>query len=281
MGCSTLVGRNEFWEPAINALEDVIKQLDTGTCSTPLNLYNIARKAGINPERLRAPNIISIDSLRELPRPLKKNLLYVIRLGQWHSGRAEFTICKASPGYHAEVISIKDVLSTPKLPVEPVKMPKWLLNIAMKIDTEALTFLAAGLLVEALAHGERAYILPSLRIGRAVFDFKPTPHGNILSYDGQVEVDAVLGKSFVFALEAKSLEKIDAIFKYKIAFSAQALANLVQQEVHPLISTIVRSGDKKRTLVTAVLLAPPARPGSPYIINSMKPYARLEQELLH
>ncbi len=275
--CLVMVGRGLFWERALTVLESVVKELDVGECSEPMELHEVAERAGIGSNRLRAPDIISIDAPDYLPDALRVNTLYVVRLGQWHSGRAMFTLCKASERYAEETISVDDICSVPRLPVEPVEVPEWLATIARVVNAEALAFMVASILVEALAQGERVYVLPSLRIGRIRFSFKPSSNSRMYEYHGQVEVDAALGRSFIFALEAKSFTRRRAVFKYKIAFSAQALAETTGREVHPLLSTIREEGEMKS--VTVALLSPPARPGHPYTINDMKPYARLDLTL--
>lgn len=266
-------GRETFWQRILSVLDGMVERLEEGECSEPLELRRVAERAGLDPGRLKAPDLISIDVVERLPAALRSRGLYVVRLGQRHTGTASFALCRASRGYTLETLGIDEVLAAPLLPVEPVALPEWLANMMGRVSTEALAFISAYILVEALARGERVYVLPSLRLGGAKFRFRPAPRAGVYAYHGQVEVDAVLGRRLVYALEAKSLRSRESrIFKYKVAFSAQALAELIGREVHPLLS-IVAGGCR---VVSVALLSPPARPGEPYPVAEMRPYARLE-----
>ena len=134
---------------------------------------------------------------------------------------------------------------------------------------EALASIAAPELIRVLEDsGGSVYTIPSLRFGHIEFKFRPSARSDTYTYSGQVEVDAVLGRSNVYALEAKALTRtvrsrdhviIRRYSVFKIAFSAQALVEVLRHEVQPVIAFI----DEREGLLRAVaaLLEPPATPG--------------------
>ncbi|WP_338251705.1 hypothetical protein [Pyrodictium abyssi] len=273
-----MVSRSEFWGRLLQHLSGIVEGLGEGECSKPLSLAEAAADIGVDYGRVKAPQLISIDVLEDLPRVLRSHGLYVVRLGQYHTGRASFILCRARPGYRREVLRPEDVSAAPRLPVEPRQPPRWVVELAGHLGAEALASVAAVELVEALARGGKVYMLSSLRFGNAVFRFQPSSCSETYTYRGQVEVDAVLGEGSVYTLEAKTLSRRRSVFKYKIAFSAQALAETLGQEVHPLVAFVEKRGGSLAAV--AALLAPAAVPGTPYPVEEMRPRVRLAVEIL-
>lgn len=277
-----------FWSLFLSGHETkhIVENLDEGHCSRPLSLYNICKRISEEDfcRRLKAPEVVSIDVVENLPAELRKQNVYVVRLGQYHTGRAAFIICRASPGYVKEALRSDDITRASSLG-EISDLPPWVSSLARQMGVEALASIAALELIRILEGGSGpVYTIPSLRFGHIEFKFQPSPRSSTYSYSGQVEIDAVLGRSSVYALEAKTITRTIrshdhivvrrySVFKYKIAFSAQALAEILNHEVRPVIAFIDEHKGSLRAV--AALLEPPARPGQPYPVTNMNPVFRL------
>ncbi len=108
------------------------------------------------------------------------------------------------------------------------------------------------------------YIVPSLRIGNASFGF--SINDKAFQYRGQVEIDAVIwARDKVFAIELKSIKKNSKMFKHKIVFSIQALANALNNKVYPILGLNIKEG--YRTRLYSALLLPEAEPNKIYEVN--------------
>ncbi len=103
-----IVSREKVWGKIIysSSISRYIDGLGIGECTDPYMLDDILGEIGIDHSRVKAPYIVSIDKYDDLPSILRRNHLYVVRLGQYHSGRASFTLCRASPSYIDETISV-------------------------------------------------------------------------------------------------------------------------------------------------------------------------------
>lgn len=74
----------------------------------------------------------------------------------------------------------------------------------------------------------------------------------------------------IYVVELKSFKhKLFKLFKYKIAFSAQALADTSARPVYPIVSLVYTIRRKEPRLIAA-LLEPPAEPGEPYPVHEMR-----------
>jgi len=265
-----MVTKNEFWNLLLTktSLSDEVSELKEGECTTSQDLYLLAKQAGIN-KHLNAPTLISLDTLRSLPKALKQRRLYVVRLGQRLSGRARFILCKACPGYKNETISVESLDRVPELPVSIGSLPKWAMKLATS-SKEATALLTVTHFVRTLSRSSEVFMLPSIRLGSVRFSFRPTKVSKTYTYWGQVEVDAALGDRQLFAVEAKYGR--GPLFKHKIAFSTLALAKLTKTPVHPIVAFVVRRGNSVEVLVAH--LSPPAEPimhTGRYVVEEMRP----------
>lgn len=246
-------------------LGDLVAGLREGECTCPLSLRELTSRAGLR-GALRAPALISLDSLEALPPSLRHRELYVIRLGQRHTGRALFTLCRARRGYRGEVIGANEIRRALASRVELSHVPSWAISLAERLGGESLALLATYLLLRRLSGSRETYLLPSVRLGAVRFEFKPTASASTYTYWGQVEIDAVLGADRVHALEAKA--RVRALFKHKIAFSALALASVLQEPVQPVVAFASRL--EGRLAVVVLFLKPPALAGQPYVIEDLR-----------
>ncbi len=277
-----------FWRLFLASpeMKHIIERLNEGWCSDPLSLYDVCKRISEEDfcRRLKAPEVVSIDVVENLPAELRKQNVYVVRLGQYHTGRAMFIVCRASPEYIHEALRSNDLMRAQSLG-EIRNLPSWISSLARQMGVEALASIAALELIRILEGGSGpVYTIPSLRFGHTEFKFQPSARSNAYTYSGQVEVDAVLGRLNVYALEAKALTRTVrsrdrviirrySVFKYKIVFSAQALAEVLNREVRPVIAFIDEHEGSLRAV--AALLEPPAKPEQVYPVTSLSPVSRL------
>jgi|GEM_PF-3220499 len=263
-----MVSKEKIWNLLIQKtnLGRIAKELREGKCSQPQDLRKLANEIGVS-GYLKAPELISLDSLERLPQALVKHKLYVIRLGQHPDSRAKFVLCKASENYRREIIKVEDIKNHKHfIEISTRDIPKWALSLALNASGEALASCFAILFLKKMEEA-RIFTLPSVRLGSVRFSFKPTRVSRNYTYWGQVEIDTVLGSNKIFALEAKG-KGVKTLFKHKIAFSALALAQVVGKPVYPLVAFI--SERKKELEVNVALLAPRIDPSNKtYVIEDL------------
>jgi len=274
-----VISKEEFWSLLLKGpLRELVENLSVGECTQPLSLHELAAQAGIRAV-LTAPKLISLDTLESLPPSLKQRGLYVIRLGQRHKGRATFILCKASANYAREALRPEDLEKARGLQVELSHLPRWILSLARRLSSEAIALIAAISFIKALSGTPEVQVIPSMRLASAKFEFKPTEASGPYTYWGQVEIDAALGADRIYVLEAKSGRR--SLLKYKLAFSALALAGFLEEPVHPLLAFISRRGTGVE--VELALLNPPAgseqQDLAPYVIDQMEPVFRAKVSL--
>ncbi|OYT38335.1 MAG: hypothetical protein B6U89_06070 [Desulfurococcales archaeon ex4484_58] len=83
------------------------------------------------------------------------------------------------------------------------------------------------------------YVLSSLGFGNTSFNFKASSKSKTYRYRGQVEVDSVIicgDQLFVVEAKSSSRRTFPSIFKFKIGFSAKAVAEAVGREVYPILA---------------------------------------------
>ncbi|RLI38793.1 hypothetical protein DRO60_02730 [Candidatus Bathyarchaeota archaeon] len=263
-----MVSREKFWSLLLKGpLREHVAVLSAGECTRPLDLQELAAQVGVQ-AKLMAPKLISLDALEVLPPSLRQRELYVIRLGQRHRGRAMFVLCRACRGYAREALRPEEQGETEEFHIELGHLPKWILLLAQQLRGEAVALLGAAAFVRAMSGGQEVHVLPSVRLASTRFAFRPTEAADPYTYWGQVEIDAVLGAKRLYALEAKSGKQ--HLLKYKVAFSALALAGVLSKPVHPLVAFVSR--EKGRIRLIVMLLTPPAKPAAePYVVERLRP----------
>lgn len=273
-----MISKEKFWSLLLRGpLREQVAGLGAGECTHPLDLQELAAQVGVR-AGLTAPKFISLDTLEALPPSLRQRELYVIRLGQRHKGRAMFVLCRACRGYAREVLRPEERGEAEELHIELGHLPRWVLLLAQRLRGEAVALLGAATFIRAVSRGKEVHVLPSVRIASAKFTFRPTETSGPYTYWGQVEVDAVLGAEELYVLEAKSRRQ--RLLKYKVAFSALALANILNKPVHPLVAFVSR--EKTRVELDVLLLSPPAGlAAEPYVVEHLRPVVKASVILPH
>lgn len=259
------VSPSKFWELFTKTYKDEITRLQVGECMGPFSLKSVAEILRVRVRK--APDIVSLTTLSALPSILRLQGLYVIRIGQRRYGGAGFIVCKASRNYEREAFRYRDILTKkPDLTI-PFSNDMWLR--LSRISGEALAA-SAALKTIGFLH-DMSYMIPQYRGGSSRFRFMVCGAGPTYDYWGQVEVDAAIfgDPDLLYVVEAKkSVGLNDGLFKYKIAFSMQALANILGVKTRGVIA--IKHGQGRNEDVRIAILEPPAQPANTIVINNLK-----------
>ena len=258
------VSSNEFWYLFVKKYIDEVSRLKHPNCLGPYDLADV--KKLLNVEISKAPDIVSITTFSRLPRALKGNELYVIRLGHMRSRGASFIICRSSRGFTEEVFIVRKIMGREADLSIPFNKNLW--TRISGISGEALATSAALKAMSTIC--DRYYVIPRIQSGNSRFKFKIVEEGREYEYWGQVEVDAIIFTSddIAYVIEAKKFDDpYDGLFKYQLGFSMQTIAYKLGVEARGIIALKVK-GDEK-DVIKIVFVKPYTSRGNTIVINDL------------
>ncbi len=239
-----MTSKVEFWRKFINSNHDAIRVLKPGECIGPYDLLSLAAEYRVTISR--APELISINKISQLPKLLRNMYVYPIRLGQWHKNRAQFILCKAmDQSFQHESISITDLYRKSSLITGFVDEKESL--ILKRLSGEAIaSSIGIWYVYQMLDSGKMKFVVPQYRFGKINFCFKIDKE---YSYNGQVEVDTIVfSRSEGIVLESKVLPLNEKVLKFQLAFSMQAVSNIFDIKVRGYYAFKI-SGENKVLLI--------------------------------